>query len=76
MILHLSCQYTLVGCNHIFFTYICIFSPVYTVNDQKFPTLHSIPFWSNFGFSNSCFLKYMVELQTVAPDQTAPFGAV
>ena len=37
----------------------------FMVNVLKFWTLYSVPFWPKFCFLCSCFLKYLVEWQTV-----------
>ena len=35
------------------------------VNVLKFRTLYSLLFWPKFYFLRTCYLKYLVELQTV-----------
>ena len=49
------------------------------VNVLKFQTLYSIFFFfflHKFCFSSNYFLKYLMEWQTVDPDQTAPSGTI
>ena len=43
----------------------CVIVSTVTVNVLKFRTLYSLLFWPKFCFLCTCFLKYLVEWQTV-----------